>query len=462
MDTRLFRDQLKANGVYDLKSFIIIGGGASGVLIAAQLLKQSSEAQIRIFERTGNIGAGIAYSTENPNHLLNVRASNMSAFADEPDHFLNWLKTCDNTASEGKWEAQSFVPRCVYHRYLNDLLKPHLEADTPRIFIENEEVIEIAFKGKQPLVVTTKGQSFSAGAIIIATGNEPAIAKSGDLVTEYWSSNGYFNIPTDHSVAIFGTGLSMVDSVISLLDRGHKGKIHAISRRGLIPASHVHTAPFPIEENALPIADGLPALIRVVRKMISQCEARGINWRSVIDGLRPHTKNIWNHLPLRQRKSFLRHLRPWWDVHRHRMAPAIANRIEAAQQSSQLTITAAHLLSVKNKGEHIAVRYRRHHALKDIEQNVQSIIDCRGGSSRFSTTRNAALMSLMESGLGKPDLLDLGLDVTADLQLVNARGELSGPIFAIGPVTKGLFWEVTAVPDIRVQAAQLSKTLLEG
>ncbi|MFD1198765.1 FAD/NAD(P)-binding protein [Brucella gallinifaecis] len=445
-----------------MKSFIIIGGGASGILMAAQLLKQSCQIQIRIFERSGIIGAGIAYSTQNPNHLLNVRASNMSAYADEPDHFLKWLQTSSEAAPNEIWEAHSFAPRCLYHHYLNSLLKPYHEADKPRVLIENAEVTDISFVDKQPNVQTGDGRNFSADAIIIATGNETAIATSGRLVREYWSSNGYFNIPPEHSVAIFGTGLSMVDSVVSLLDRGHKGEIHAISRRGLLPAAHAPSAALSIEASALPVADGLTALIRTVRMLISQCEAEGNDWRSVIDGLRPHSKNIWNRLPLSQRQSFLRHLRPWWDVHRHRMAPAIARRIEAARQSGQLTVRAAHLLSVKNKGEHIAVRYRERHAVNIAELDVQSIIDCRGGSSRFSTTRNAALISLMEQGLGKPDALDLGLDVTADLQLVNSRGELSGPIFAIGPVTKGLFWEVTAVPDIRIQAAELSKKLIES
>lgn len=445
-----------------MKSVNIIGGGASGVLMAAQLLRQSTEIHVRIFERAGNIGAGIAYSTQNPNHLLNVRASNMSAFPDDPDHFLNWLQTHPEAAPNQKWEAHSFAPRCLYRFYLNDLLKPYIEPGTSRVLIENAEVSDIVFDGRYPQILTAEGNGFSADAIIVATGNEAAIATSGGFVAEYWSSNGYFNIPSDHSVAIFGTGLSMVDSVISLLDRGHKGPIHAISRRGFLPASHAPADPFVIEANALPVADGLPALVHRVRNMIAQCESDGKTWRSVIDGLRPHTKNIWNHLPVRQRRSFLRHLRPWWDVHRHRMAPAIADRIHAARRAGQLTITAAHLLSVKNTGEHIAVRYRARRATEDAELDVHSIIDCRGGSSRFSTTRNSALISLMENGLGKPDALDLGLDVTADLRVLNGRGEPSGSIFAIGPVTKGLFWEVTAVPDIRVQAAQLARTLLEG
>jgi len=444
-----------------LKSFIIIGGGASGVLIAAQLLKRSSETTVRIFERSGNIGAGIAYSTLNPNHLLNVRASNMSAFPDDPNHFLNWLQTNSEAGKIGGWQPQSFAPRCLYRLYLNDLLKPYLASESPRLFIESADVISVAFEGLRPKVTSSTAQDFVADAIIVATGNEAAISTSADFVAEYWSSNGYFEIPCEHSVAILGTGLSMVDSVISLLDRGHKGRIHAISRRGLLPARHEPSDPLTIEADQLPIADGLPVLLRIVRKLIDQQESAGKSWRSVIDGLRPHTKAIWSGLPLRQRESFLRHLRPWWDVHRHRMAPAIYDRIKATEKSGQLTITAGHLTSVKSKGEQIVIRYRNRRGEGLHELDVQSIIDCRGGSSRFSTTRNPALIDLMEIGLAKPDALDLGLDVTPDLQVLNARGEPSGSIFAIGPVTKGIFWEVTAVPDIRVQTEKLAKILLD-
>ncbi len=445
-----------------MKSIIIIGGGASGVLMAAQLLGQASDTSVRIFERSGDIGTGIAYSTQNPNHLLNVRASNMSAFPDKPDHFLNWLTTNTETLSISEWQPQSFAPRAFYRLYLQNLLQPYLTSEQQRLFIESSEVSDVAIESGRPQVTSSSGERFPADAVIIATGNEAAIATSGNHVTEYWSSNGYFDIPSNDPVAILGTGLSMVDSVISLLDSGHKGEIHAISRRGLLPARHAPADAMLIDAEQLPVADGLPALLRDVRHMIDQRENEGKSWRDVIDGLRPHTKNIWSRLPIRQRQSFLRHLRPWWDVHRHRMAPVIADRIEAARQSGQLKIIAAHLVSVKNQAEHISILYRQRRGLAIEQLDAATIIDCRGGSSRFSTTRNSALISLMENGLAKPDALDLGLDVTADLQVLNARGEPSGPIFAIGPVTKGIYWEVTAVPDIRVQADRLTKVLLEG
>ncbi len=189
-----------------MKSFIIIGGGASGVLMAAQLLGQSAETTVRIFERSGSLGAGIAYSTQNPNHLLNVRASNMSAFPDQPEHFLHWLQNNSHAVTKGEWQPQSFAPRAFYRLYLNDLLKPYFASDKPRIFIENTDVSDVSYDGIKPQVTSSEGECFPADAVIVATGNEAAIATSGSHVTEYWSSNGYFDIPSDHSIAILAQG----------------------------------------------------------------------------------------------------------------------------------------------------------------------------------------------------------------------------------------------------------------
>lgn len=448
-----------------LKSFVIIGGGASGVILAAQLLERSREAMVRIFERSGQIGRGIAYSTENRSHLLNVRASNMSAFPGQPDHFLNWLHHHQTGASAqiaNEWQPQSFAPRRLYRDYLNDLVEEYRAGDTPRLVVDQREIVDVVHDGVKPAVVTATGELVSADAVIVATGNETAIAVSGANVAEYWSSNGYFDIPANAPVAIFGTGLSMVDGVLSLLDRGHQGTIHAISRRGLVPARHAAVEPFEVDTDSLFVASGIVGLLRRVRALMQEAETAGSNWRVVMDALRPHTQQIWTRLPVTQRESFLRHLRPWWDTHRHRMAPAVADRIDAARASGQLEIAAGRLLSVQENETDMTIRYRERHTGSFRKLKIATIIDCRGGNPRFSTTRNPALLGLMEHGLAKPDALDLGLDVTKDFQLINARGEPSGSFFAIGPVTKGVFWESTAVPDIRVQAAKLVEALFEG
>ncbi|MGU3400794.1 FAD/NAD(P)-binding protein [Brucellaceae bacterium D45D] len=443
-----------------MNTVIIIGGGASGVIFAAQLLAHAPALHVRLFERSGRVGSGIAYSTQNSSHLLNVRAGNMSAFAQQPEHFLRWLQTRPETDGGAEWSAQSYAPRKLYHLYLENLIAPYLVGETPRLVIDQCEITGINMQDCVPCVTASSGMTFSGSAVVVATGNEAAIAVSGGRVSEYWSSSGYFNIPATAPVAIFGTGLSMIDSVLSLLDRGHKGPIHALSRRGLVPARHEYVEPFSLSAAPLVADDNLVGLLGRIRMLMRAAVAGGSDWRAVMDALRPFTQKLWQHLPLSERESFLRHLRPWWDVHRHRMAPQVADRIAAARMSGQLQIEAGRLLSIREGEAGVTIRYRRRHGGEQAELHVATIIDCRGGNPRFSTTRNPVLASLMENGLGRPDPLDLGLDVTADLRLIDAHGESAAPIYALGPVTKGVFWEVTAVPDIRVQAARLSERLL--
>jgi uncharacterized NAD(P)/FAD-binding protein YdhS len=59
----------------------------------------------------------------------------------------------------------------------------------------------------------------------------------------------------------------------------------------------------------------------------------------------------------------------------------------------------------------------------------------------------------------RPDALRLGLDVTGNCALLNREGAISRRLFAVGPVTKGAFWEMTAVPDIRRQTEKLAEYL---
>ncbi len=437
-----------------MKTVIIIGGGASGVLAAVQILSHSPDARAHLFERSGTFGAGIAYATRNENHLLNVRVANMSAFPDRPEHFYDWLRARD---PEAGWRPEDFVPRLVYQRYLESLLEPYRGE---RLFLHADAIVDLAPDGAGVKVTARSGVVFRADAAVLATGNEPAITRAGGHVADYWSSRGDFGLPPDAAVAIFGTGLSMIDSVLSLKDDGHTGPIHAISRRGQVPATHRAVAPVRIDLSDLPLGRGLPALLHAVRRIV---RAGGADWRGVVDGLRPHTRTIWRSLSRADRARFLRHLRPWWDVHRHRMAPAVAARVAEARETGQLTVHAGHLLSVRERDDGaVAVTFRERGTGAEKTLEVGAIVDCRGGNPRFSNTRNPALIALMDRGLARPDALDLGVDVTDDLRVRDHAGHPSDRIFAIGPLTRGAFWEVTAVPDIRNEAVRLAETVLEG
>jgi uncharacterized NAD(P)/FAD-binding protein YdhS len=150
------------------------------------------------------------------------------------------------------------------------------------------------------------------------------------LLRQSLGAEAIAGLDPEATVVLIGTGLTMVDTVQSLLDAGHRGPFRAISRRGLLPRVHAPTQPLPLGVEELPHTTSVARLTRWLRHRLEQAEARDIDWRAVIDGLRPHVQDLWRRLPVRERARFLRHLRPYWDVHRHRTAPEIAQFIERA------------------------------------------------------------------------------------------------------------------------------------
>ncbi|HEY4043714.1 MAG TPA: hypothetical protein VGM32_17970, partial [Rhodopila sp.] len=195
------------------------------------------------------------------------------------------------------------------------------------------------------------------------------------------------------------------------------------------------------------------------RNETARATAQGSGWQPVIDELRPFMVDVWQVMPLRDRKRFLRHLRPWWDVHRHRMAAPVADRIDAARARGQLHILVGRVRDYTIKGDIVEVRYRprRQEALAAIE--VARVINCAGPGADYDRIQEPLIRDLLEDGVVRPDPLRLGLDVTSNCALLNRQGAISRRLFAIGPVTKGTFWEMTAVPDIRRQAEKLAEYL---
>jgi uncharacterized NAD(P)/FAD-binding protein YdhS len=258
-------------------------------------------------------------------------------------------------------------------------------------------------------------------------------------------------------VLLLGTGLTAVDVAMSLLDRKHTGPIYAISRRGLLPRRHAkvpaHTpehAPFPTAVNDL---------TRFLRREAARATAQGSSWQPIIDELRPFTVDIWQTMPLRDRARFLRHLRPWWEVHRHRMAPDVADRIEAARAAGQFRLLVGRVRDYTEQGGSVTVRYRPRGKEQPERLEVARVINCAGPSADYDRMPDPLVRSLLAKGTARPDPLRLGLDVTANCALLHKDGSISRRIFAVGPVTKGAFWEMTAVPDIRRQTEKLAEHL---
>jgi uncharacterized NAD(P)/FAD-binding protein YdhS len=261
----------------------------------------------------------------------------------------------------------------------------------------------------------------------------------------------------------------MVDTVISLLDQAHQGPIRAISRRGLLPRQHVGAIPDETGEIRLPApwtfdsppsGRSLVALMQSVRRTIDQAERGGRGWRSVIDGLRPHTQRLWREMSLVERKRFLRHLRPWWDVHRHRVAPQVMARIADARARGQLQIVAGKVTTMAMEENGVALRVKPRGSRCFAELRGARLIDCTGLNGDSTKLDHPLLKQLLETGLVRSDPLRLGLNVDADGALIDRGGRAALDLFALGPITKGAFWEIVAVPDLRLACEAMAERLL--
>jgi uncharacterized NAD(P)/FAD-binding protein YdhS len=400
-------------------SIAVVGAGFSGC---------PPGTRITLIERNRQFGLGQAYATDNPGHLLNVSAGRMSAFHDRPLDFLHWLKR--------------------------------------RSAEELGDVVGID-RGTHPLVLTLdRGPPIEADLTVLAVGNfppepmpiaDPSFYDSALYRSDPWAHDAFTGLDPAAPVLLIGTGLTMVDATVSLLDQGHRGPIYALSRRGLLPCRHLAGAPLPDTAQTYPT--DLTALTRVLRREMADAKVAGGDWRPVIDALRPFTQDVWQAMSMQDRARFLRHLRPWWEVHRHRMPGQVADRIEAARARRQPRIRAGHIRGFRVEDGMIDVVYRPRGTDVTATLLAARVVNCAGPGVDYDRITDPLVRLLLRGGIARPDPLRLGLDVTATCALRLGNGAISRRIFAVGPVTKAAFWEMMAVPDIRRQCERLAQHL---
>ncbi|HWA41897.1 MAG TPA: FAD/NAD(P)-binding protein [Hypericibacter adhaerens] len=453
------------------KTIAIVGGGFSGSLLAFHLLNRCGPRdRILLIERNKRFGLGLAYSTGNSNHLLNVRAGNMSAISSRPSHFVEWLRELPREELAAMPEppgATGFVPRGLFGRYVQHLLGDRIwrEGRSRHLDLVTDDVVALRRREQGWEIELAMGRRLAADEAVLAIGNFPPAGSTPGYFGDPWDVKALAGLEPDRPVLILGTGLTMIDTVISLLDHGHRGPIYALSRRGLLPRVHLQTQggalPAPWVFNEPPRGDSLVSLLRLVRAACREAEAQGRGWRVVIDGLRPHTQRIWQELSMPQRARFLRHLRPWWDVHRHRTAPQIMERILGAQSSGQLRFLTGRITGKDRRPSGgFAITVAPRGGQVPLSLTVERIIDCSGPRTDCTKIDQPLLRQLLRDGQIRPDPLRLGIEVEPDGAVVNRNGKPATDLFAIGPITKGTFWEIIAVPDIRVVCEQLAERLI--
>ena len=450
----------------DREVVAIIGGGCGGVLVAAHLMRVDRRPrQIVIFEPRAEVGAGAAYSTDDPRHLLNAPAGGMSAYEDDPTHFVTWLET----RAIGLGPAD-FAPRTLYREYLQDVLHESHRQAAPGTELTRVPDVVTALRcdrdsGRE---ITTlhfgPGKQMRADRVVLALGAPAPVALSGlsvppifGMIGDPWSPGALETVDPTGDVLVLGTGLTMVDIAMVLADRNPRRTIHARSRHGFLPAEHASDGFAPWPEFTLDGATTARQVLRGLRLMTAQAEAAGWNWRNVIAAARNAAPQVWANLSESERRRLLRHLGRQWEVSRHRMSLPVAAAVRHLRQSGRLTVEAGRVLAVTNQGTVGQPRLRV--TLSGPQGSVRTlfvnaIIDCTGPGPD-PTIGSPLLAGLVADGRARLHPSGLGLDVDEHGDLRPAT-ETTNVIHTVGWCRRGAEFEATAVPEIRRQADRLA------
>ena len=452
----------------------IIGAGFCGTMVAVHLLRSSlPQPTIALIDRNNSFGRGVAYGTTDPLHLLNVPAGKMGAFPDDPEHFWKWLQaqpeTLDRQGLKGI-DPGSFIPRMVYGDYLETLLRD-AEKATGRLTRFKEEALDViplsdgAFQ-----IMLASGYRIEAEKVVLALGNFPP---SDPLLRErrFHTSHFYLHTPWTPAtcellskpgdILILGSGLTALDLLLSLMRTKEEGMIHILSRRGLFPHPHKACPAYPsfLQANRLPTT--ARSLLREVRCEVAHAMEQGIDWRAVVDSLRPFNQALWQGFNLAERRRFMRHVRSYWEPHRHRAAPETLAVKETLESQGKLQCHRGRLTQIAENTEGLHVTFQPLRAKSPEELDVHYVINCTGPECNYHKLKDPLIVQLLVRGLIYPDPLSLGVDVGTDGIIHNVRGERVRNLHTLGSPQKGRLFETTAVPELCVQAKQLAQQILQ-
>jgi uncharacterized NAD(P)/FAD-binding protein YdhS len=409
--------------------------------------------RVVVIDPRPELGLGLAYSTPSLQHLLNVPAGKISALPDEPEHFLNWL----HTHYDPKITSADFAPRAIFGKYIQSLL-----ATAPGIEHLQTTVLDCHPKETQALLSLADGTTLTADAVVLAVGNfNPAalpgiseeVISNGIYCQSAWEDATYANLPADAPVTLIGTGLTAVDVLLRLRERGHRGTVTAISRHGLFP--NRHAAYEPLKECV--VAGKPPVKARELLRAVHQALKAGKPWRAVIDSLRPRTNELWLALPMAEQKRLRRHLQRRWEIVRHRMAPSIADRLDAELSGGTLVLRQGSLHAVRLADGGASVDYRSGGKIAAIF--ATRVINCTGPDTNYRRVGSPLINSLFAQGLIVDGPLGAGLWSNQNGALRAEDGTASSILFNIGPGRLGTLFESIAAPELREQAMELATFL---
>jgi uncharacterized NAD(P)/FAD-binding protein YdhS len=435
---------------------VVVGGGLAGTTVTAELALGAPQGFRLLLIDPGEPGPGTAYAPRSERLYMNGGAGSMSAVPGDKGHLMRWL---------GTEPSDALIPRSTFGKYLRERLSEAL-AGRPLFEVARAEVVDVVPADGRFVVTDPRGNEWTANNVVLALGNFPP--DDSFLPENLRAWRGFVGDPwrMDPPAAagdalIVGSGLTAMDAISQLDERGFGGAFHVVSRHGLLPCLEDPRA-HALDVAQLDLHVETPrALVRSLRAAARAHAARGGDWREVVESIRESSPDIWSGWSLRERRRFLRHVQAFWAVHRYRVPPETAAVYERMESAGRI---------VRHRGRIAAGRLLRdgRFSIEIANRNcttvvaVGSAVNCTGPNGDYSRIRHVLVRNLVRGGLVRPDPLHLGLDATPELCVVNRDGRANERLFALGPPLRGLFYETTAVPEIARQAAQVARALMRG
>jgi uncharacterized NAD(P)/FAD-binding protein YdhS len=392
----------------------------------------------------------------------------MSAWSRLPMDFADFAR------SQGfPGHGDAFLPRRLYREYLvATLTRVRRSGSNCSIEVVPELATALfcsADREKPMLVGLHHGSHLEADHVVLAIGpprtglpwpsHLASFAAEGSLVADPWAPGALDRIPPDATVLFIGTGLTMVDIVLSLASRGHRGRLVGRSRHGLLPLAQRSTPSAAIESSLDPAPTSARELFRAVRVAVEKVDFDGGDWRAVIAGVRAQLPTLWPGLSLDERQRLLRHAQRYWEVHRHRMAPDVATTLHHLVGVGVLEVDRGHLVALERKGARFLASLEGPRSSERLEADV--VVNCTGPAPTYSDS-SRLVGRLLEAGIACPDPGGLGLLVDEHGDLCAVDGRANDRIHTLGWPRRGRTYESSGIPEIRLQACVLAERIRGG
>ncbi|GAA4305340.1 FAD/NAD(P)-binding protein [Nibribacter koreensis] len=457
------------------KTIAIIGGGFCGTMVAVHLLRQTQQpVEVFLINKGYPKGKGVAYSASSEKYLLNVHAGRMSAFPDQPAHFVEWLKTQPAFEASSLEEiGHTFVPRQLYGQYLEAILQETI-ATHSQVFTEIHDRA-IAISSTKNLLQETyqltlqSGSQVEAEQVVLALGNfKPAnlrclLAKEAEslapslYVSDPWQPDTLKGLAPSSTVVLLGTGLTTIDALLGLQEQNFTGKVYAVSSNGYLPRPYLSGKANVDFGDRIAQANSLLEMVRIFNQELKANSGQG--WEEMINGIRPHTHALWQKLTLHEQRKFVARLGSLWSVVRHRLPPQVHTATQEMQQAGQLHIVAGRVQSMVPGPDKVEVTIQPRQVLPAATILADRILNCTGPQLRYEAVPDALVQSLLRQELAVPHPLHMGLQVDALGSVLRPDGSHSQSLFTLGSSRRGNLWESNAIAELREQAFQLARHL---